>query len=385
MICKHNGCDKNSEIRGYCKIHQQICLIDNCQNPIHARGYCNKHYARLLKYGDPLFKKDNFKHRTCMIEGCDNKHIGLGYCQKHLWRFHKNGDANIIKCKQKGDFNKYFFDSINNPNKAYILGLLMSDGSINQQIRFNKNNKKIIYNTLCFSSKDIELVNYIKNIMKVSNKVYCDNENINHISFGDNEFVSKLNKYGIIPRKSFNESYPTIPNEFDCDFIRGYFDGDGCAYSRYIYSRRRELVIYWVGGNYKALLEISKKISFHCRIPIVIPKKESRYKNAPDKRSLFRLIYRKISYIKKIFKFMYREDCMFLQRKYYIIYNYIKQDYKFHPNQGLCKVDLCDNQAKTGGFCIKHYQRFKKYGDPLKTKIIIGFHKYKIVNEKDLK
>ena len=41
----------------------------------------------------------------------------------------------------------------------------------------------------------------------------------------DIEFLFKL---GLTERKSLKISYPNILAEFDKDFIRGYFDGDGC-------------------------------------------------------------------------------------------------------------------------------------------------------------
>ena len=35
---------------------------------------------------------------------------------------------------------------------------------------------------------------------------------------------------------------------------------------------------------------------------------------------------------------------------------------------------ICGKPSKGFGLCLKHYQRFKKYGDPLMTKIKIGLH-----------
>lgn len=34
----------------------------------------------------------------------------------------------------------------------------------------------------------------------------------------------------------------------------------------------------------------------------------------------------------------------------------------------LCKIEDCTSRVEGWGYCNKHYQRFKKYGDPLFTK-----------------
>lgn len=44
---------------------------------------------------------------------------------------------------------------------------------------------------------------------------------------------------------------------------------------------------------------------------------------------------------------------------------------KIHRPKPTCKVDGCERLVKGYGYCEKHYQRFKKTGDPLKTKFDI--------------
>lgn len=36
--------------------------------------------------------------------------------------------------------------------------------------------------------------------------------------------------FGFTQRKSRTIVFPQVPEEFLCDFVRGYFDGDGCIY-----------------------------------------------------------------------------------------------------------------------------------------------------------
>jgi len=40
---------------------------------------------------------------------------------------------------------------------------------------------------------------------------------------------------------------------------------------------------------------------------------------------------------------------------------------KQHRQKASCT--LCDKPAKGLGYCVKHYQRFKKWGDPMALKV----------------
>lgn len=40
---------------------------------------------------------------------------------------------------------------------------------------------------------------------------------------------------------------------------------------------------------------------------------------------------------------------------------------RIHRPKAICAVDGCNKKVKGHGYCEKHYQRFKKYGDPLLT------------------
>ena len=42
----------------YVHVGRCPCLVTDCGGTNHSRGYCNKHYARLMKHGDPLADVD---------------------------------------------------------------------------------------------------------------------------------------------------------------------------------------------------------------------------------------------------------------------------------------------------------------------------------------
>lgn len=35
-----------------------VCCIDGCNNEARTRGYCTKHYVRLMRYGDPVSRRN---------------------------------------------------------------------------------------------------------------------------------------------------------------------------------------------------------------------------------------------------------------------------------------------------------------------------------------
>lgn len=124
--------------------------------------------------------------------------------------------------KNKIDLN--FFKNINSKNKAYILGLIISDGYVDD------------YTKLTFTSKDIELIELLKRELKSehklakydifdkrTNKIYTRYS----IQIASKEIITDLNKLGIYSNKSFDCTMPNIPHEHFWHFVRGVFDGDG--------------------------------------------------------------------------------------------------------------------------------------------------------------
>jgi intein-encoded DNA endonuclease-like protein len=118
------------------------------------------------------------------------------------------------------NYSLKFFDEVNGES-AYFIGLLFADGSIN-------NKGKI---TLNLSKKDIEIIEIFKEKLK-TNKPIFSVKKTNSLSFSfQNKIISRqLNNFGLVPNKSLILKFSDkIPNEYLKDYIRGYFDGDGCV------------------------------------------------------------------------------------------------------------------------------------------------------------
>ena len=152
----------------------------------------------------------------------------------------KSGYSTIID-------NIDYFEQINTESRAYIVGLLVADGSVGIY-----NNKYTIQISLIEEDsyllehmiREIGLKIKVKNIDKEEISIEyrkltksirtipgTNTHNQKRISFISKKIFDDLSRYGIVPNKTFNERFPTnIPDHLMKHFIRGFFDGDGTVY-----------------------------------------------------------------------------------------------------------------------------------------------------------
>ena len=130
--------------------------------------------------------------------------------------------------KRKYLLNENYFDNIDTSNKAYTLGLFYADGC-----NYMTNNN--IFIELQELDKDIlEKINadmQSDRNLKI-NKLHDKNihwQNSYRLCITNKHMSEQLFMLGVVPRKSLILKFPNfIPDCFLRDFIRGYFDGDGC-------------------------------------------------------------------------------------------------------------------------------------------------------------
>lgn len=209
---------------------------------------------------------------------------------------------------QKYTLNEDYFKKIDSRNKAYFLGLMYADGNICEQ----KNSKKplIRINLVEGDSKPLEILkedieytgplNYwVKKPPRQNQKVLCLRSII---------IAEDLNKLGCFTRKTNNLSFPNnLPDKYFLDFLRGFFDGDGCI------AKVNAKNVAWMIIGLRDLLDIIKNkleiLGFH---PYIIEPKEGKYINED-------LIFLKITRKKEIFNLMsqwYIDTDLYIDRKY---------------------------------------------------------------------
>lgn len=128
----------------------------------------------------------------------------------------------------KYKYNEDFF-KIWSHDMAYILGFIMADGCITG---------KFARLSIAIHPKDIEILEFINSKicpnLKIGDSKRYDKKYkkwyfTKRINICNQEIVKDLQKLSVVPRKTGLEVIPEqCPKEFVMDFIRGFFDGDGC-------------------------------------------------------------------------------------------------------------------------------------------------------------
>lgn len=201
---------------------------------------------------------------------------------------------------------------------AYALGFIYADGSIYPSAR----GKYIVV-----TSTDRFIIHRFK-------KWLCSEHTIVKMSFiegnrkdrfalriGNAELYNSLVQLGLYPNKSLTIGMPKIPDTFLKDFVRGYFDGDGCVHlyrSKGIIQKiiLRKLTAIFTSGSKKFLKELLEALRKNIEL-----KQTKIYKSS----RCFQLRFATYDTV-ELFKFMYNdtEKELFFKRKFKIFEYYFK-------------------------------------------------------------
>lgn len=200
---------------------------------------------------------DNYNKKTSkkLAEeiGCSKEYVNKIWSENNL-----KGKTNR---QYYANFN--YFNKIDTANKAYILGLIASDGCI-----YKRENHEGLWQ-ITLQLQDKEVLEEIKKEINAENPIKYNN-NTATLTIVSQQMYNDLNKLGIIPRKTYNmnlqELIVNIPKYFRKDFIHGYFDGDGSITVRNIPSKSKvqfALPEYFVEPFQKLLLEYDIKSNWN--------------------------------------------------------------------------------------------------------------------------
>lgn len=121
-----------------------------------------------------------------------------------------------------------YFTTIDSQRKAYLLGFLITDGSVG----LRDNSAPSI--RLSLQSKDEYILEEMKKEVKSSNVISRnENKGMSTFSIHSHQMFEDLASYGVVPNKALKTFLPEIDTCLQNHLLRGIFDGDGWV-SNYI-------------------------------------------------------------------------------------------------------------------------------------------------------
>lgn len=158
----------------------------------------------------------------------------------------KFGIKRIGNGRRRYNLNEHYFDAIDTPNKAYILGLLYSDGC-------NYEPKNTI--SISLQEDDKELLDLVrKEIGSEKELEYIDYSNKHDFGYNyknqyrllifSSHMSRELHNKGVVANKSLKIDFPKWldPSLFP-HFIRGVYDGDGSVCQSYRNENNKPILV----------------------------------------------------------------------------------------------------------------------------------------------
>lgn len=121
----------------------------------------------------------------------------------------------------KHDANYRFFKKIDNPIKAYWLGVLWGDGN-------NYRGKRDYQVVLEIQKRDREWLKTLKQDLEATYPIEkISNRDTIRLRILSKKMSNDLIEQGLVPNKSKTQNVPSFPPELTSYFVRGLFDADG--------------------------------------------------------------------------------------------------------------------------------------------------------------
>jgi hypothetical protein len=186
-----------------------------------------------------------------------------------------------------------------NPSVSYIMGYTLADGSLDV---LNPASPGVCYSCV---TPDREILDNIKEYFQIDSEIsFAKKGKMVRLRIYGKEIVEKFKSYGMMVRKTWEDyPFPEIPESSLPHFIRGQFDGNGCASKT---RQGRGGVMHFLGSR---SIVTSIRDFLHqktgCKLSRVFPRPGH-----------FAVVFGAKEDISKIYNYLYPEgEYMYLKRK----------------------------------------------------------------------
>lgn len=213
-----------------------------------------------------------------------------------------------------------FFKNIDSEEKAYFLGLLISDGNV-----FKDSTGRQASISITLNLNDEYILQKFKEVLNVNTSISKDGRGCGQIAIRSNLMADDLKQYGVVPRKSYITYLPKINDIYMSHLIRGILDGDGSilakpspkqdGHNRYLHSIS-------FCGSHQLMEDIAKYLYNNLQLKQPIQVYDYQDKNLSD------IHIQNYEDMEKVGDWLYKDATIYLVRK-----NNIYNSFKEHYNQ----------------------------------------------------
>lgn len=204
-------------------------------------------------------------------------------------------------------------------NLAYVVGLIATDGNLSGNGRH-----------ITFTSKDIELIGYVKIILESKGRIgFTRNKKseVYRINICNVQLHDWFMNIGLTPKKSLTIKKLDVPDRYFADFLRGHLDGDGSIttyidtynnYKKPSYVYRR-LWLRFISASQKHATWIKERV----RVLFEINGQIHATKENPSGNRMYIIKFGKKSSLNLLSKIYYKKDLPCLTRKKSIYFDFL--------------------------------------------------------------
>lgn len=264
------------------------------------RNYENKEWLIQKHFIELNNLEEISKLANCSRDTIERSFKSFGLQQDNKIRYSSK------KMKTYQILNENIFETIDTEEKAYWLGFIVADGSI-QKMKCNTYRLAIL-----LARKDRNHLEKFKEFLLTEQPIKDSSTTLNGkihlntcIRINSTKMCNDLMNKKVFPKKSTKEIFPKdkIPEFLYRHFIRGYFDGDGCF--SYYFNKKRNCIVGSLNfiGSYDLLSEIQLDFKNISEIKAKIR----------ENGSIFTFTISKD--LEKLMEYMYKDSSVYLERK----------------------------------------------------------------------